>query len=393
MIPLIFDFFRVLDNNKYESSLKQQIFSHVSSFIYFNNIEQKSGDEVLQIIFRAFEDSVNNLNLSIDSNCINSINIDENIQTYLKFHIIIHNYEHDIDSIPVDKFGRTIESVKCRYKIKLNSKPYLDILIGRIFSLFANVKFIKKTHVLMTHDIDKIKYLPDFKGLIRSLIGDLIKRRFFTFARIWDYFFFKNAHSNLVWLYRNQGSHIFLFLNNKSYLNSDYEFPDDLTEQLVELKKLNVYFGFHYSLNASNDENIMKYEFENINSALGRVNFVRGHYLCRTAISDSFIINNKLIDLTPYSAEEGFIYFTGLPFLLSTKFGLKRVLPTHSMDVSFELNTKITDAEKIDGFLKPYYDSFGASFFVFNWHNTSRRWGTWIKSNFNYQKVCQKLGL
>jgi hypothetical protein len=393
MIDNLLQYFNFIDKNNFENKFKKQIFSHISSFSYFNDIDQEVISVVNHLIFSEFDTFTNYNNFVFDYDNETLSNLKLLIKIYINFHLLIKEYEENIENFPVDKYGRVIGDIGFQYGLNISNVPHLDIILARIFILSGDVKITKKTKILMTHDIDKIHYLSDFKELIKSLVGDAIKRRIFSLKRVKDFIYSKSAHFDLEWLYRKNQEHIYLFLPKKSYLNADYTFPDDVNNKLIKLNDMGVHFGYHYSFEASNDKFLMENEYKCICEKLGKIYFVRGHYLRRSINSDSFIINNNLIDLTPYPSKGGFLYFSGLPFLLLTKSGLKKILPTHSMDVTFELNRSLTADEKFHSFLMPFNNSIGVSFFVVNWHNTSRRWGTWLYSKFKYEEVCRRLGI
>ena len=254
--------------------------------------------------------------------------------------------------------------------------------------------FNVKKYNLFTHDIDKINYVESLHGLLKTIIGDILKRNMFYPQRIVHFFTKRNAHCQLDWLLNVKTDHIFMILNSISSIDSDYNIEDLLLNNSNVFERKHVLPGFHYSYNSIHDYEILQREFNELQMLYGKIDFCRGHYLRTSSITNSFCNENDLIDLTPTNREGiGFYLPSSYPVYMFNQKSENGcfIINTHYMDVSLHF-TDLTFDEKLTKFLTVLdaVHTYGG-IFTLNWHNTSRYWGRWPLDKFNYQYVCNLL--
>lgn len=262
------------------------------------------------------------------------------------------------------------------------NEPTIDILYKRLIGKFLGTPVTVKPMVLMTHDIDKVSYVENPLILLKTVVGDIVKRKLFYPQRIAHFLTKRSVHAKVQELFDDKFEHLYLLLPQRSRLNADYKISYFAENSLF---KKSAAVGLHYSYEAIGSKETLKIQF----NALKRFNlsrFVRGHYLRRSAQSDEFIEGMNLIDLTPCDAETGGFYVpTSYPFYIhkSSRSG-NFVLNTTFMDVTYHF-MDASLVQRVNLIRKSLsHVKINGGFFVVNWHNTSFWWGDWPFEVINY---------
>ena len=309
--------------------------------------------------------------------------LDENVARYLQFIRCAIGVDNNSLAASFDQHSRPVYS---KLTVELMERPWLDIYLSQIAKeLIGDCQL--KLDILLTHDIDKTSYIENLYLLIRTLVGDVARRKMFYPVRLMHFVTKRGVHRNLKTLKQGRFSNVFLFLPMKNKLNADYE-PSEIFGLIQENNIENV--GYHYSYDALTQKQLA-HEFDYLTSE--NVIFTRGHYLRSFPEQRKFISRKRLIDLTPYNViRGGFPLFTSYPLLLGDEQGSRVILSTQVMDTTFEIENVLSDKDALGRFsyILKQAKMYGGVFCI-NWHNTSQYWGRWPRREFNYKKIIDLL--
>ena len=291
----------------------------------------------------------------------------------------------------LDKHGRMKASDARRSAGVFKNEPLIDILFKEILESYLDRAVSVCPMTLMTHYIDKVSYVEKPLTLLKSIAGDIVKRKRFYPQRISHFFTKRSVHSNILKLFDDQFEHIYLLLPRKSRLNADY--PISFFKKNPSFQK-RADVGFHYSYEAINSKELLLKQFQSLKD-FNLSRFVRGHYLRRSKTSDEFIDDMDLIDLTPCDSEVGGFYIpSSYPFYIhKDRNNGNFILNTTFMDVVYHfMDASYTERKNLIQRNIKYIKSNGG-FFVVNWHNTSFWWGDWpfeiISYSYLKSKICE----
>jgi glycosyltransferase involved in cell wall biosynthesis len=183
------------------SGIDLQVLSYIASYRVCNNLEYND-----LAIFQL----INQQSLDIDT-------VTEKFLTLHKRFSVSY-----FGSGNLDKHGR-LKASEARVSAGiLKNEPLIDILFKKILESYFDTTVLVCPMTLMTHDIDKVSYVENPLTLLKSIVGDVVKRKRFYPQRIAHFFTKRSAHSNVLKLFDDQFEHIFLLLPKRSELNSDY---------------------------------------------------------------------------------------------------------------------------------------------------------------------------
>ena len=212
------------------SGIDLQVLSYIASYRVCNNLEYND-----LAIFQLINQQ--------------SLDIDTVTEKFLTLHKRLSvSY---FGSGNLDKHGR-LKASEARVSAGiLKNEPLIDILFKKILESYFDTTVLVCPMTLMTHDIDKVSYVENPLTLLKSIVGDIVKRKRFYPQRIAHFFTKRSAHSNVLKLFDDQFEHIFLLLPKRSELNSDYPISF-FSKDPYFLKKAKV--GLHYSYEAINSK-------------------------------------------------------------------------------------------------------------------------------------------
>lgn len=371
LIKKILEIKSFVEDARCGSGLERQVLSHIHSFVTLNEILLDS-EQVLHLIMRD----------------------DEQCELFKKYLMLHRDFSHSYFNyeLPKDKHNRSDPSSLYSDKFS-NLRPILDVYLDEIIRTYFCSDFAVKEQYLFTHDIDSIEYVGSLKSLVKSVLGDVFKRKTLYIERFNHYFTKRNIHKDLRTLLLTEDfEHLFFILCRQGKQNADYApsiFKDLFLSSMS--KGANFRFGVHSSYSAAELPDLFSEEIEVLRQFVD-VEFVRAHYLKRSYSLDEQYMDQCLIDLTPYDLFEGGFYLpTSYPISLYSEQHGKNLfsLNTHLMDVTYHFSgLPVSKIEtRIDAMLRPVKKYGGV--FVLNWHNTSFFWGDWLAAKFNYRFLTE----
>jgi hypothetical protein len=255
------------------------------------------------VSFRNKEMFVRELKLALDP-----INFSENSNSL----VVIQN---DIVTISFCILSR-IEEVEGgstdlhnRYKIENDSvyqsgfygKPVIDYLLENMVQKLTQgigIPFESEYSIICTHDVDRLKSYHSFFKSLRTVIGELVKRRNVSrfFSRIYEEFYLFEPWSSLYKLkkiYNKKNVNVIFMIMGKSHHPSDSEYylnKMPLLKRFIQhISRCGYEVGLHPGFLTYNNEKIYKDQRKSIEELCGcRITSTRQHVLkfniCKTPI-------------------------------------------------------------------------------------------------------------
>ena len=206
----------------------------------------------------------------------------------------------------------------------------LEELRLQLLSLDSSLEFKqKKYELVLTHDVDEIRFWKSKKQLFRLIIGDIVKRKDISLVidRIREYYevskgYIKDPYDTFDWLMEqseNIGVQSRFYFMSGGITQYDNRYDIKQQKQLIEkIKSRGHIIGIHPSYNAYNDFEQFKKEKELLEKVCEcNIDEGREHYL-RFEVPTTWQIwedNGMSIDSTcGYADKEGFRCGTGDKF-------------------------------------------------------------------------------
>jgi len=312
-----------------------------------------------------------------------------------------------------DKHNRFPANESLAYQEGFLDKPIVDQYVDRLKQmLYAKddtlVFPFKKYHLVVTHDVDHIYKWKKIRGVIRSLVGDLVIRKslksfFSTFGYmlLWIFGMRKDPYDTFEWLLsQNEGANresVFYFMSGgTSQYDNHYSIEDPSVRSLIKMIQDKGHkIGLHPSYNAYNNKELFQKEKVYLEKVCQcKVTESREHYL-RFEVPTTWQIceeNGIKVESTcAYAEQTGYRCGTGREYsvfniLTRKKLRLKE-RPLIVMDVSL-LDKSSYEAEQYVKTLLFYAKNNGGTFTIL-WHNSSVYLQNWKMYRSIYQKVLQ----
>jgi hypothetical protein len=314
-----------------------------------------------------------------------------------------------------DKFGRFPDELSFVQRHKLHYRPivneYIEMLHRMLVYLGQTAEISRKYTVIPTHDIDFLFRLNTLPKLIKSLAGDVLKRKNpidFTKTLV-DY-------TKSLFNSKNDPYNTFEFLSDISKKNNlvsrfyfmpsykgEHEAKYDIRNKKIEkiIKKLSEngnIIGLHGTVSAYQNKDIFAEEKQRLESVLGLVTECRMHFL-RLSVPESFRMFdacNILTDSTLcFSNDGGFRAGICFEFPVFDVLARKELnlweMPLIVMETA--LRKKYPQEEEfykafqnLASIVKKYQGEF-----VFLWHNSNLNTGIWKGWKKIYEKLVQDI--
>jgi hypothetical protein len=285
----------------------------------------------------------------------------------------------------------------------------LEKLKKQLLWFDSSLKFKKREfELILTHDVDDVKFWKSKKQLFRIVVGDILKRKDIKLAisRVKEYYLvssgkIKDPFDTFDWLMDRSEE---LGLKSRFYFMSGgitkYDNRYDIREQkqlIDKMVKRGHIIGIHPSYNAYNSFEQLKKEKELLEDVIGnKIVEGREHYL-RFEVPTTWQIwedNGLEIDSTcGYTDKEGFrcgvcYEYSVFNILRRKKLNLKEK-PLVVMEGSFlnyQTNIQpIEMEEKIFNLINEVKKYKGQ--FIFLWHNSSFNTAEWKKYTDIYSRI------
>ena len=313
-----------------------------------------------------------------------------------------------------DKHNRFPAHSSIAFKNNFLNRPIVNEYIEMLWNMMQHLDFKqnRKKRIfnwLVTHDVDYIKKWTSTKQLVRSIMGDLYKRKSISQAvrSICSYVSTKLKFSKdpfdtfefLMSISEKNGlkSHFFFMSGGQSQFDNKYAI-DDALPIIKIIKKRGHQLGIHPSYNAYNDTKILLSEIKKLESiSKQKISFGRGHFLrYDVPLTARIWEENKLEwDSTLcYADEPGFrcgvcYEFSVFDFIHSNMLNLKQK-PLVLMEATLLDYKKFSDAEIVDtfSFFKKKVEKYNGEFVVL-WHNSSFSIGPYKNCKKIYKQIFE----
>lgn len=304
------------------------------------------------------------------------------------------------------------------YKNNFLDRPvvseYLEMLWKML--LFLGIEQERLTHnfeVVLTHDIDSMCYLENWKRVIRVMGGDVLRRRNIKLAleRIPDFLAIragkaKDPYDTFSWLMTqsetaNLKSHFYFKSAGTSKFDTNYSLNKPSFLKLVnEIKNRGHVIGFHPGYDTYNNLEQWSQEKQNLEKVLQlKVREGRQHYL-RFEVPTTWQIwedNNMEFDCTcGYNEREGFrcgvCYEYNIFNILTRKKMKLKEFPLTVMEgslVNYQNMSPNDVQSRIEDLIEKVRKYRGK--FVLLWHNSNFEKGEWGKYQGIYENIIGKL--
>jgi len=315
-----------------------------------------------------------------------------------------------------DKHNRFSSKSSLAFKFDFLNRPIVNEYVELLWKLLVHLNIDQKRkerkfQVTPTHDVDLPKLWWGVKDVIKSIAGDVFKRKDLK-SVIWtvkNYFKTikgaKDPFDTFEYLMNlseknNLTSHFFFMSGGTSSKDNYYKISNPIIRSLMEeIKDRGHVIGFHPSYNAYDQDSQFKEELANLNeNSPSNVNCGRDHFL-RFDVPATWQIwednRMKWDSSMSYADHEGFrcgvCYAFSVFNVLERKQLKLKEKPLIVMDGSLVTYQNITVEEgynKVNGLLQKVKKYNGD--FVFLWHNSSFNTITWKPFQIIYEKILNE---
>jgi len=315
-----------------------------------------------------------------------------------------------------DKHGRFSAKSSLAFKFGFLSRPivneYVELLWSSLVHLGIQYKRKeRKFQVIPTHDVDLPKLWWGVKDVVKSIAGDLFKRKDLK-SIIWtvkNYFKTikgaKDPFDTFEYLMdlsekNNLTSHFFFMSGGTSSKDNYYKISNPTIKSLMmKIKDRGHIIGFHPSYNAYNEDSQFKKELVKLNeNSPSNVSCGREHFL-RFEVPSTWQIweNNgmKWDSSMSYADNEGFRCGVCYPFSVfniiegkQLKLQEKPLIVMDGSLVTYQ-NISVEEAYNKVNILLLEVKKYNGEF-VFLWHNSAFNTKTWKPFQIIYEKILNE---
>ena len=220
-----------------------------------------------------------------------------------------------------DEHGRMDSKHQFLVKNKLQLKPVVDQLIFCFLKAFGIDIKERKTQFRMTHDIDFIVKRNDRWGVLKSMIGAILKRgKIHSASKIWQNRHLENPYDTFDWMLRKEKGIekiIYFLVGGKSKFDNPCDLQIPVFKKTIQLCKERGYqIGIHPSYQSWKNKSLMQKERDKLQEAIGSIiDLTRQHFL-RFSFKDT----PKIIDALGLKEDSSLGYADQIGFRCGTGF-------------------------------------------------------------------------